>query len=435
MGNVALPSNVASGFIIGTVESDSPGSVNEARRKTSFPRCRTDCDPGANPPSVPAPAPDPLPDPLAASTPASIPGALPEPLSVPDDPPRGPLPDPSDPLPDGFMGPPSPGDSVLVAPPPEEEPHRTEPRANAASDSAGIRVRRLIAFTVARAIMRYESRETRISAHLSDESDTTVPTRGTRVFQRTPSSDSSVTKVGGPPTVPLKAATDEGLFRLLLVPSGPPTLVPAKPATVDGLLRLGLVPSGPPVAVPVKPDTVEGLLKLVFRIPVGTTTAPFETFVANPAPVEVVGVVVAAPAASAVAIDVTGGVRATLGAVLTSVGAALGAATTGLAVDVVVAIVVEALVVVMVVEAFTVVIVVDGGIALALALGTGATLETSAAGLAAAVEMMASAAVPTAVPTETLGLLWASARIPESASAAPRARGKGVRAKAARFMG
>ena len=182
--------------------------------------------------------------------------------------------------------------------------------------------------------------------------------------------------------MPLNPRTADGLLRLLFVPSGTPVLVPAKPATVDGLFRLELVPSTPPVAVPVNPDTVDGLLKLAFSVGVGTTTAPFDTFVANPAPVEVV--------------------------------------------EGVVAMVVDALVVVMVVEAFVVVIVVDGTVPLARAVGTGATLDTCGpAGPPTAAETIASAAVPAAVPTETL---WASARIPESASAVPMASVIGVRA-------
>ena len=164
----------------------------------------------------------------------------------------------------------------------------------------------------------------------------------------------------GPPTVPLKAGTDEGLLKLLFVPSAPPTLVPAKPATVDGLFRLELVPSTPPVAVPVKPGTVDGLLKLAFRVPVGVTTVPFATFVFNPAPVVV---------------EAAGAVPAPL--------------------------------------------------------GMGATLEEMrGAGPSTAVEMIESAAVPAA----TAGELWASARIPESPSAAPRASVIGVRAKEARSI-
>jgi hypothetical protein len=136
---------------------------------------------------------------------------------------------------------------------------------------------------------------------------------------------------------------------------------------------------------------------LAFRVPVGTTTAPFETFVANPAPVEVAGGVVPPPATgavgvvaidvlpatlaamSAVGVVVTGGPPATLGAVVTVGGTVPAGAAPGLVVDaIVVVIVVDALVVVMVVAPFAVVIVVDGGTALALAvgLGMGATLET-----------------------------------------------------------
>jgi hypothetical protein len=160
MGNVALPSNVVSGFIIGAVESDSPGSVKVARRKTSFPRWRTDCDPAKAPPSLPAPAPDPPPEPLEASTPASTPGA-PDPLPVPEDPLLDPPSGPSDPLPDSIVAPPSPRDSVLAAPP-DEEPHRTDHRASVASASMETRDRLL---------MGGESREGGGSAQVSDRAN------------------------------------------------------------------------------------------------------------------------------------------------------------------------------------------------------------------------------------------------------------------------
>jgi hypothetical protein len=126
--------------------------------------------------------------------------------------------------------------------------------------------------------------------------------------------------------VPLKAGTDEGLLKLLFVPSGPPTLVPAKPATVDGLFRLELVPRTPPVAVPVKPDTVDGLLRLAFRVPVGTTTEPFEMFVLNPAPVEVV---VPAPLGMGATLEEMPGPAGPSTAAAMIVSAAVPAATAG----------------------------------------------------------------------------------------------------------
>jgi hypothetical protein len=117
-----------------------------------------------------------------------------------------------------------------------------------------------------------------------------------------PSSDISSTKGVGPPTLPLKAGTDEGLLRLLFVPRDPPTVVPAKPGTLDGLLRLAFVPSAPPATVPVKPDTVDGLLKLAFTLLPSAGAAAFEAaFVFEPAPVDVV--VLGLPAAGATPVE------------------------------------------------------------------------------------------------------------------------------------
>jgi|HubBroStandDraft_5_1064220.scaffolds.fasta_scaffold58066_2 hypothetical protein len=101
--------------------------------------------------------------------------------------------------------------------------------------------------------------------------------------------------------VPLNEGTDDGLFRLLLVPSGAPTSVPVKPGTVEGLFRLAFVPRPAPAAVPLKPETADEGLRLGLppavdaepvEPPAPLELALFETAVFEPAPVEVVVTVV-----------------------------------------------------------------------------------------------------------------------------------------------
>jgi hypothetical protein len=245
-----------------------------------------------------------------------------------------------------------------------------------------------------------------------------------------PSSDISSTKGVGPPTVPLKAGTDEGLLKLLLfVPMDPPTVVPVKPGTLDGLLRLGFEPSVPPVTVPVKPDTVDGLLKLVFTVLPSAGTAAFEpAFVFEPAPVDVV--VLGLPTGATAVPPETVMPLVTLEAVVPLETAATAGTVAPLTVVVTVADVVTA-------EAAAVVVgvgVVATGIAeivvgAATAVGPmtptiGATFDgmPPVAWPSTAAEMIASGPVPAAIPTPpATGATWASARSPASASAAPRA--------------
>jgi hypothetical protein len=226
----------------------------------------------------------------------------------------------------------------------DEDPHRAEASASAANDEAVRKERALIAPRRG-LFMGGKSRKASGSAHLSGGGWTALhppgPTRSgaiRRAGQRVaPSTDSSSTKGVGPPAVPLKAGTDEGLLKLLFVPSGPPTAVPVKPGTLDGLFRLEFVPSAPPVTVPVKPVTVDGLLKLAFRVLPSAGTAAFEVaLVLEPAPVDVVVVALAGVPATDVAppaLVVTAiGAIATVGGAMPEVGVADGVATTEVAV-------------------------------------------------------------------------------------------------------
>jgi hypothetical protein len=164
MGHVAFALNAVSGAIVPTIDAASPGSMNVLLRKTSFPRCSTDCappvppSPAGTPPLDPplldvAPLPLPPPLPLEAVPPLlAVPLLAPPLLVVLPDPPElepllAPPPDPPDP-PDPLLAlappldPPDPDPEPLplprLAPPPlsSDEPHRVETRPNTTKETA-----------------------------------------------------------------------------------------------------------------------------------------------------------------------------------------------------------------------------------------------------------------------------------------------------------
>lgn len=193
---------------------------------------------------------------------------------------------------------------------------------------------------------------------------------------------------------------------MLFVPRDPPTVVPVKPGTLDGLFRLAFVPSVPPATVPVKPDTADGLLKFAFTLLPSAGAAAFEpAFVFEPAPVDVV--VLGLPAGATVvplATVVPPETVVPLATVVPLVGTVAPLAvvvTVGVPEGVAPADVVEVVVDVVTTGVATVEVVVGAAIAVGPMTPTiGATFDgmPPVAWPSTAVEMIASAPVPAAIP-------------------------------------